>query len=1479
MTIASGTTITLGNSPTVTLNNTYPGGGAYHLINNGTITTGTGTATFNIDGVMTNNNSFSGTATTLALNGNFTNNTTMTFTSATAITSVAFGPVGYGDFINNGLLSFDNVTNFAMARGVTNNAGHTINTTASIFTTGGTLTNAAGSIITTAVSPTFNVGGGFIISNTSTFPGNITLNLNGLYVAGDSMIDAPTVTYAAPVTINRTIYNPSPLTMTIASGTTISLGNNPTVTLNNTYPGGGAYHLINNSIILTGTGIATFNIDGVMTNNNSFSGTATTLALNGNFTNNTTITFTSATAITSVAFGVVGYGDLINNGMLSFNNVTNFAMARGVTNNAGFTITTIASTFTAGGTLINAVGSIITTAASPTFNVGGGFIISNTSTFPGNITLNLNGSYVGGDSMIDAPSVTYAAPVTINRTNYYPISYTMTIASGTTIALGNTPAVTLYNTYPSGRVYSLTNNGIITIGTGTFTADIEGAFTNNGTIITGETGRINSLGGTYTNGTNSIVIFTGDGDGVADTRTISGPNTFASTSGNAYYDLIINATDGNMDVFQAGGAMTIGNNMTVAAGTFSPNSFLITGAGTNILDVTGTIRADAPTFGESYTSFETLNLNPGSTVDYSRSGNQAIDLTLSYKNLTISGSSGIKTPGGVLSVPDNLTIKSAILGMNGENLNVNNLFTINIAGTLRVIGSEIFNKEPTSDSGTVEYYGTVITRPIYNWNYTNACVRINAEGQTYTLPVPLIARNLNIAAGTLPQGNMTLTLGGILQTGGFFTGDPSASPANIFTAGDVSIFRGTFTSTKGTLFIGGNLLQAFSAFSHNSGTVDFNGSGAQALFATSTLNNVIHSGSGTLSITPANADVTGGTITHDGLNTVHTFTTSGTFVPLAGLPSAEAFAWGGGGAGGTIGGWSYGSVGAGAGAASGTLSVDIGTSYPVTIGGGGQVNSFVGAAGGGGAASNNNSDNRYAGGGGGYSGIFLTSVSQVNAILIAGGGGGGGSSRAGTGNAGGAGGGSSGQVGASPYDGKSAYAGNPGTQSAAGANSSTDYNNGGGGQGALQGGVTRAQSYGGGGGGGYWGGSAGGYSEPNTMGGGGGGSGYSSPMYVTSATLTAGSGTTPGDPGNALRGTAGNAGTVASAGSSGIVIIRYPTLTNKIIIAGNLINSAGILDANNQNVTLAGNWINSAVFIPGTDTVILNGTNQNIFGTTGFSNLKKSVSSAGIIGYEEDKITTVNGNATLKGVSGGLLSIRTVDAAGAVLDDGSQSTLDFKGTVSPGYLDVRDNIAESSNAAVTLPIEPPNSTDEGNTVDWFCVRAAVTGSAGANGHYTSLTNATGVFAALNAADQTGKTIVITLSCNSTAEDGAITLNAGKWTSLTLYPKLPNLTVTGTGDTPFITLNGASNVTIDGRLNASGTTRSLSLCKIRFTNSAINNVIKYCSVAGDFDISGTSSVTLDGDITVGGNLTTEGESNFLNSATGNLTVSGNVNINP
>ena len=138
-------------------------------------------------------------------------------------------------------------------------------------------------------------------------------------------------------------------------------------------------------------------------------------------------------------------------------------------------------------------------------------------------------------------------------------------------------------------------------------------------------------------------------------------------------------------------------------------------------------------------------------------------------------------------------------------------------------------------------------------------------------------------------------------------------------------------------------------------------------------------------------------------------------------------------------------------------------------------------------------------------------------------------------------------------------------------------------------------------------------------------------------------------------------------------------------------------------------------------------------------------------------------------------------------------------------------------------------------------QVTVSGSNGADGNYTSLTNVSGAFQAINGTAQTGKTIIITLTANSTSEAGTYALNAGIWTSLTIYPTTP-VTISGTVEGPLIDLNGADNVTIDGRVNATGSTKDLTITNtsnaattgtstIRFYNQATGNTVKYCTLKG------------------------------------------------
>lgn len=117
------------------------------------------------------------------------------------------------------------------------------------------------------------------------------------------------------------------------------------------------------------------------------------------------------------------------------------------------------------------------------------------------------------------------------------------------------------------------------------------------------------------------------------------------------------------------------------------------------------------------------------------------------------------------------------------------------------------------------------------------------------------------------------------------------------------------------------------------------------------------------------------------------------------------------------------------------------------------------------------------------------------------------------------------------------------------------------------------------------------------------------------------------------------------------------------------------------------------------------------------------------------------------------------------------------------------------------------------------------------------------FDAINNGTHTG--VVTVLITGNTTETVSAVLNASgtgtaSYSSVSIYPTVSGLTISGDLAVPLIDLNGADNVTIDGRLNASGSTIDMTITNtnitnvtstIRFTNDATTNTIKYCTLKG------------------------------------------------
>ncbi|MFA6982238.1 MAG: hypothetical protein WC243_04440, partial [Patescibacteria group bacterium] len=178
--------------------------------------------------------------------------------------------------------------------GFVQNAGRFSGSTQAIDVNGD-LTLGAG-VTFTATSGSLYVERSVAIDSSVVFDANSgTLALDGGY-AGNTSVGASGITFSV-VTINRNRgLAAGSYALTINSGTTIPLGDNPSVTVINTYDG---YDLVNNGTITAGTGTLTVNmVNGTLTNNGTITATnITTWAGSANLTNSGTITATSSSTI------------------------------------------------------------------------------------------------------------------------------------------------------------------------------------------------------------------------------------------------------------------------------------------------------------------------------------------------------------------------------------------------------------------------------------------------------------------------------------------------------------------------------------------------------------------------------------------------------------------------------------------------------------------------------------------------------------------------------------------------------------------------------------------------------------------------------------------------------------------------------------------------------------------------------------------------------------------------------------------------------------------------------------------------------------------------------------------------------------------------------------------------------------------------------------------------------------------------------
>jgi len=621
--------------------------------------------------------------------------------------------------------------NYSQTNGVFTGGANNITVGGDFILSGGTFTapNASGS---------FTVAGSFTKSNSPTFNANSGTVTFGGTLAADTSINASGVTFNI-VVINRTNYKVTGPTLTIVSGTTIPLGNSPTVTLNNTYGGIGTYNLTNNGTITVGTGTWTANVS-ILTNNSIINAnSASAWAMNGSFTNSGTV------------------------------NITGVSLFNFSPYNGGI------------GSFTNSSGATFNSAPTPTFNVAGSFIVSNTSAvFPANASLNLNGGYAG-DTSIDANGYAFVVPVTINRTMYKSSGRTLTIVSGTTIPLGNSPTVTLNNTYGGVGIYDLNNSGTITVGTGTWTVNVGGTFINNGTI-TANSASAWAMNGSFTNsGTMNITGVSSFNFNISSGAT----GSFTNSSGATF-------NSGVTPSFNVAGSFTVSSSSTVfpavlsgitfngTSGTQTLNAPNITSFGSltknyaSTLALSQSITTTGVTFSSgiignpasSYTIFDSGNFSESSsgafggtnlTMELNGTSNQSVSksggtfsslLRINRTGETAGTSANLTTTFATSGSSATTTVFAGTFNLNNQSFTSGGIFTIQNGGVLELFGSETPTAPVLNTGSTVTYNGSGSYPGLILGNsYSN--LTFNGSG-IWTLNAAIaVNKNFTIAQGTV----------------------------------------------------------------------------------------------------------------------------------------------------------------------------------------------------------------------------------------------------------------------------------------------------------------------------------------------------------------------------------------------------------------------------------------------------------------------------------------------------------------------------------------------------------------------------------------------------------------------------------------------------------------------------------------------------------------------------------------------------------
>ncbi len=390
----------------------------------------------------------------------------------------------------------------------------------------------------------------------------------------------------------------------------------------------------------------------------------------------------------------------------------------------------------------------------------------------------------------------------------------------------------------------------------------------------------------------------------------------------------------------------------------------------------------------------------------------------------------------------------------------------------------------------------------------------------------------------------------------------------------------------------------------------------------------------------------------------------------------------------------------------------------------------------------------------------------------------------------------------------------------------------------------------------------------------------SSGVITVAGTFTAGSGTYT------------TTGSTLSLGSTATI----PTLTganyNNLVIAGGTLTAPSTLAVNGDftissgatfiapstNFTVGGNWSNSGTYTHNNGSVIFNGSNQTITGSTNFYDFTKSVATAATLTFSSGATQGFAGTLTLSGVSGQLLTLASSTASVANINVAASNV---------------SYVAVSNNNNTGTSIDAFNSTDNGNNTGWSFAQVPPTWTGTNSSNWNDANNWTPVgIPASNAVVTIAKTGAFDLAIETSPTVASLTISSGNnvtlldGKTLTLNGGLTNEGTFTADETSTVTVAGNAliagagttafnNLTINGGATLSGAGFSVSGVWTKTgtfshtSGTVVFNGTAVQTIPANISFVGLSITNTSASVTAGGALTVTNNINIASGATLNM----------